>query len=92
MNRYRIKVETNHHGEISYIPQVGIVYIKGKIFQNLFTEWKNIICGSVYPYQSVCVKAPEQTEEKALEVIEIYKKYLKTEDLEEVKDIRYINL
>jgi hypothetical protein len=92
MNRYRIKVETNHQGERSYIPQVGEVYIKGKIFQNLFTEWGNIICGSVYPYKSVYLEQPYQTEEEALEVIESYKNYLETEGLEEVKDIKYINL
>lgn len=93
MERYRIKVETNKKGDKFYIPQVGEVHLKGKIFKNLSTTWKNIISKHVVePYAMSSMEEWYGTEEEALEVIEKYKKYIEKEDLSIIVETKYIDL
>lgn len=93
MVKYRIKIEERNNGDKWYIPQVGTTKLKIGKFDILSTEWKNII-EDKSPHEppfwvSSLAEDAYNTEQKAFNVIEGYKKYLIDQKAKEVKSTTY---
>jgi len=85
MSQYRIEIEERKNGKKWYIPQVGEPYLKIGKFDFLSTKWKNIIEDSTSFWISSLAHVSYNTEQKAIDVIEKYKKYLIDIEGKEVK-------
>ena len=93
MKRYRVKIEELNDGTKMYTPQVAKLIIKKGWIQRQRIEWYNIISSGYYGYQSSSsLKEYHNTEEKALQEIEGYKRQVEKDYDKQVKSTTYKNL
>ena len=89
MSQYRIEIEERKNGEKWYIPQVGIPSLKIGKFDFFSTKWRNIIEQTDSFFYTAYAQISYDTEQKALDLIEKYKKYLIDIEGKEVKSTSY---
>ena len=86
---YRIKIEESNNGEKRYIPQVGTNKLRTGRVVWLGTKWENIITQYNRYIISNYITESYDTEQKALNVIEGYKKSILEEESKKVKSTTY---
>jgi hypothetical protein len=86
---YRVKIEEKNNGEKDYIPQVGIPKLRTGRVVWLGTKWENIIKHHNRYIITNYITESYNTEQKALNVIEGYKKNILEEDGKKVKSTTY---
>ena len=92
-NRYRIKINELNNGKKEYIPQVGTPKLSLGKYVHINWEWENIIMDDIHKFQtSIYMTYLYKTEEKAIAVIEGYKKYLTEQEGKKVNKTRYKEL
>jgi hypothetical protein len=91
---YRIKIEERNDGTKGYIPQTAKLDIKGGWIKRAFVKWENILMDdNIGRHQtSNSMAYIYDSEEKALDAIESYKKYLSNEHDKSIKSVTYKNL
>jgi hypothetical protein len=89
MKKFRIQINELNNGKKEYTPQVGIPRLHIGRYCHLGITWYNILSDSYSFSISSTTKYIYPNEDKALEVIEEYKKYLDHKELKQTKTISY---
>jgi hypothetical protein len=88
--KYRIKINEFNNGEKRYIPQVGKPKLSLGKYVHLNYEWKNIIMDDLKTFQTTTsITYFYETEEKALTIVEGYKKYILEKDGQKANKTTY---
>ena len=90
MSYYRIKIVELNDGTKMYIPQVSKLITKKGWIQRQRLEWYNIISSNYSGYgSSSTLKESHNTEEKALQEIEGYKRQVEKDYAKQIKSTTY---
>jgi len=90
MDYYRIQIEESNNGRILYVPQVGILVIKNRLFrQTQEIKWYNILQDGGRFALSTTTKEWCYSEEKALGIINGHKGIDEYEEGNKIKSITY---
>lgn len=89
MSHYRIKIEERNNGEKWYTPQVGYEKLRLGRYDRLFISWENIIPQHQSFITSNSMSYSYPIEQEALDIVEIYKRYLQDEKGNKVKSTTY---
>jgi hypothetical protein len=90
MDYYRIQIEESNNGKKLYVPQVGKLVIKNKLFrQTQEIKWYNILQYGGRFELSTTIKEWCYSEEKALSIINGHKGIDEYEEENKIKSITY---